>query len=199
MKKETGNPTKRVSVIIAWVLIVLFLIAAIALILRFTNNGTDTFKTFYVERDGKIFATTDSTTVESDQTVRFDVKYTFDFAMDEKKDFSVKVVSNAPEGNAFRYKVNGISCTYQSGMDMTAAFSVEKNTEEGYFTIKAPVLMSEVLEVVQSGTVELEQEPDLSEEAYFKILVTSYNGKSTIMLSVLIKLGLSLDHEQVVL
>lgn len=175
-----SKKTNKLSHVIVWILVILLLIGGIAVILKLTNNGTDSFKTFLVERDGKIYATTDKETLEEYAEVRFDVKYVFDVVNDESKDFSVKVVSNSDSETAFEYTVDGDLYFYKDGMDLTKAFGVEKHVEDGYFTITMPRDMLSVLSEIYDGTVELESEPDMLRDCYFRLLVTSYNEQSTI-------------------
>lgn len=175
---------KRVSKAIAWLLIVLFLAGALFVMIRLTNGGTDDFKTFYVERDGKIFAQEDSLRAIHGSEVKFNVNYTFSLFVDEPRDFSVEVVSCATQEAAFTYSVDGTTYRYSDDMDMTSAFDVETNIEGGFFTVRFPDTMKTALEAVYGGAVELSEEPNTAEYPYFKILVTSYNKESTICISV---------------
>lgn len=181
-----NSKAKKFWKIVAWILIILLLIGAIAIILRFTNNGTDEFKTFYVEQDGKIFATSDRAEALRGMTATFDVRYTFDKLVNkEKRDFTVAVVASA--ATEFEFEAGGVPMFYRDGTDMTAAFQVAKDVEAGKFTLKLPMTMSEALKTVYGKEIVLEEEPDLGAEPYFKILVTSYNEANTITLSLLLK------------
>lgn len=195
--KKRGTVLKVVSAI----LILLLLIGVIAIIFRFTNGFTDDFKTFYVEYQGKVLATTDRVELLKGQTEDFAVKYTFDSGKDEAREFSVKVVSASAEDAGFDYTVDGAEVSYPQGLDLSTAFALEKG-ERG-FSITVPKTMREVLETYYDGkAVTLENEPDMEKNAYFKIIVTSYNEKSAVTISLLVVNGtvggVELDKDSIV-
>lgn len=197
MKKNT---TKTVWFVILWLVIVFVLVALIAFVLRFSNNGTDEFKTFYVGQNGKVFATKDSVELIGGSKAEFDVKYTFDFVQKEKQDFNVRVVTAADEG--FDYTAGDEWFAYRDGIDVSEAFELEKDVQEGRFSITVPMSMKEVLTSLHGEDVMLDDEPDMSKTAYFKALVTSYNGEKVIELSMLISRvvisGVELDVSEIV-
>lgn len=197
MKKSTAKTAGRV---ILWVIAVLILVALIALILRFTNNGTDEFKTFYVGQGDKIFATKDSIEIMGGSKAELDVKYTFDIVQKEPRDFSVQIVTDAEE--TFNYSTNDERFSYRSGVDVGEAFHLETDVGNGHFQFTAPLSMQEILSSVHGEEVTLTEEPDLSKTPYFKILVTSYDGKKVIELSLLILRpeisGVELDQSGIV-
>ena len=82
----------KIGKIIAYVLIVLALVAAIGFIAYFTGGFTGGFKTFYVEVDGnQILTSANGYEMTVDDPMTVDVKYTMS---DEVSGYSVKVVPN---------------------------------------------------------------------------------------------------------
>lgn len=198
MSKQTRKKAGRV---IAWILLILLLVLGIALILRFTNNGTDTFKTFYVSQGNQIYATTDTVKVLSGTPAKFEVHYTFDVLGDTQREFKVQVLTYAEK--TFDYTVDGQPYEYRDGTDLTEAFETEKDVAGGKFTVQVPLTLEAALEKAYGGEVVFpEGEPDLSATPYYEIRVTSYNEKSVISLKLYVlppDIELTLDKDHVIL
>ncbi len=102
-------------VMIGFYVAVLFvLLAVVAVIFRFTNGGTDDFKTFYVQDENhSIFATTDTVPVYIGAPYEYSVDYTFEKFMGQKKDFSVKVLLNTAS-ESYK-KIKAVRFCYEYG------------------------------------------------------------------------------------
>ena len=189
--------TNKATKIITYILLVLAVITVIGVVAHFTNGFTSDFKTFYVTVDGKDVMTTYSggykVTVE--KPLQVDVKYTFNFATAETKDYSVKIVPNKIENSDFTYTVDGESKSFQSETDLTAAFEIDKG--EKSFTVKPKgKSLTEVLTAFYGTEV-----TDCENKGYtdmFTIIVTSYNGEASVKLNFTVAgkvTGVSFDKE----
>ena len=162
--------------VIGVILVLLLLAGIVAVIYRFTNGFNEDFKTFYVEYDGKQILTSDSELIlESGETNRFDVKYTFDTGQSEVKDYSVEIVPNVEKD--FEYTVNGEPYLFSRAGDLSAAFSLNK--QEGYFelTLQEDMTLQSVLEAVHSGQqVEVPENASDGNPFPYALIVSSYNG-----------------------
>ena len=162
--------------VIGVILVLLLLAGIVAVIYRFTNGFNEDFKTFYVEYDGKQILTSDSELIlESGETNRFDVKYTFDTGQSEVKDYSVEIVPNVEKD--FEYTVNGEPYLFSRAGDLSAAFSLNK--QESYFelTLQEDMTLQSVLEAVHSGQqVEVPENASDGNPFPYALIVSSYNG-----------------------
>lgn len=172
-KRKSGSLPK----IIAIIVVAVVLIFGVGLIYRFTNGFNEDFKTFYVEHDGKQILSTESTSrLAKGEDHRFDVKYTFDFVNSETRDYSVKVYSNISKDEIFSYTVNGLELPYKNGIDLTAAFEIEKT--ETYFTVKIPgdASLQSVLQALYAGkTVTVDETIEYKQPYLYTLVVSSYN------------------------
>lgn len=81
--------TNKATKIITYILLVLAVITVIGVVAHFTNGFTSDFKTFYVTIDGKdVMTSSGGYKVTAEKPLQVDVKYTFNFATDETKDYS---------------------------------------------------------------------------------------------------------------
>ena len=171
------NKTKTMK-IITYVLLALLLVGTIGLLARFTNGFKEDFKTFYVTYAGEEIMSEKSKTVLScGKEHRFDVTYVFeDLDEDaEPKSYYVEIVSNAEKGKEIEYTVDGIKRTYEDGMYLTKAFTIEK--EATYFIIRISEDMSleKVLESVYGKDVEAPRDMDCADPYLYTLVVTSYD------------------------
>ena len=186
---------------IAYVAILLVAVVIAGIIARFTNGFTDDFKTFYIRVDGKeIMSSADGYEITPEKPLHAEVKYTFSFASDESKGYSVKIVPNASDKSKdFSYTVNGEKKSFQSEEDFSEGFEIEKGESSFTITPKGATLT----EVLQAIYPEIETE-HLEEKAYndmFVLAVSSYNGKSSVRICFTLRskvTGIKLNKEAIV-
>ena len=184
--------------IITYIAIVLAVITVIGVVAHFTNGFTSDFKTFYVTVDGKdVMTSASGYRVTISKPLDVEVKYTFNFATDETKDYSVKIVPNKIENSDFTYTVDGERKSFQSETDLSDGFEIDK--AEKSFKIKPKgETIAEVLSAVYGKEV-----TDCENKGYtdmFTIIVTSYNGEASVKLdfSLAIRVaGITLDREAI--
>ena len=162
--------------VIGVILVLLLLAGIVAVIYRFTNGFNEDFKTFYVEYDGKQILTSDSELIlESGETNRFDVKYTFDTGQSEVKDYSVEIVPNVEKD--FEYTVNGEPYLFSRAGDLSAAFELNKQDSYFEFTLQEDMTLQSVLASVHSGQqVEVPENASDGNPFPYALIVSSYNG-----------------------
>ena len=185
--------------IITYIAIVLAVITVIGIVAHFTNGFTSDFKTFYVTVDGKdVMTSAGGYRVTTSKPLEVDVKYTFG-ALNNKvdKDYSLKIIPNNIPDKDFTYTVDGERKSFQSEMDLSDGFEIDKG--EKSFTIKPKgETISEVLSAVYGKSI-----TDCESKGYtdmFTIIVTSYNGEANVKLdfSLAIRVvGITLDKEAI--
>ena len=177
---------KKVSKVIAYVLLVAALIMAAGLILTFTRGGTTGFKTFYAEHNGKKLFGDEQLSLPAGEEQRFDVKYTFDaFVEEEQKDYTVSIVTHGTEANKFTYTADGEPYVFDASteMDVSQYFSLSKQADHFTMQLPADFSMSAVLGWLHEGkTIEVAKSVDVVVHWYFAIKIQSYNGENTIVL-----------------
>lgn len=186
----------KIGQVVSYIAILLVIVAVIGVVAHFTNGFTSDFKTFYVTVDGKdVMTSSGGYKVTTEKPLQVDVKYTFNFATDETKNYSVKIVPNKIENSDFTYTVDGESKSFQSQTDLTAAFAIDKG--EKSFTVKPKgKSLTEVLTAFYGTEV-----TDCENKGYmdmFTIIVTSYNGEASVKLNFTIAgkvVGVVLDRE----
>jgi len=184
--------------IITYIAIVLAVITVIGVVAHFTNGFTSDFKTFYVTVGGKdVMTSAGGYRVTTSKPLDVEVKYTFNFATDETKDYSVKIVPNKIENSDFTYTVDGERKSFQSETDLSDGFEIDK--AEKSFKIKPKgETIAEVLSAVYGKEV-----TDCENKGYtdmFTIIVTSYNGEASVKLNFSLAsrvTGITLDREAI--
>lgn len=133
--------------------------------------------------------------VTTEKPLQVDVKYTFNFATDETKNYSVKIVPNKIENSDFTYTVDGESKSFQSQTDLTAAFAIDKG-EKSFIVKPKGKSLTEVLTAFYGKEV-----TDCENKGYtdmFTIIVMSYNGEASVKLNFTVAgkvTGVSFDRE----
>ena len=163
---------KKIAKILAWILIVLLIAGLIGIVLRFTNNGTEDFKTFYIERNGKeIFSSKSKMNFVRGNTERFDVVYTFDVGKSEPREYNVTIIANNDVNYTFaagdgRYSWRNLG-------DVSSLFSLEKH--DTYFTFGLPSgdFRSDLEALFPGKAISYETEP--RDSYLYTLIVSSYN------------------------
>ena len=168
----------KATTIIAYVLIVLALVGVIGFIAKFTSGFTSDFKTFYVTIDGKdVMTEANHYAIGKSETMKVDIKYTFNSSNSEVSGYSVKIVPNVSEDKNFEFMVDGEVHSFYDIEDLTDGFIIEKS--ETSFTITPKGELTDILKAVYpEGEVS-----DCSEHNHynmFSLVITSYNGASTV-------------------
>ena len=187
---------KSITKFVSILLVLLIAVGAIGLIAKFTGGFTTDFKTFYVSIDGKDIVTQASGySLKKEEFLKVEVKYTFSSPDQEAQGYVVKVIPNSVEGKDFDFILDGDVYSFQAEDDLTNGFHIEK--EETSFTISPKGNLTEILKsVYPNSTIE-----DCSQYSYgnmFSLVVTSYNGKSSVVINFTViedVAGIGLDKE----
>lgn len=171
MSKKNSNTTNTIVAILS----LLFVVAIVAFVFKFTNGLNEDLKTFYIEHNGKQIVATDSQmTFDTESEHRFDCKY---ISNPDNNTFNLKVVPNVTEETDFNYTVDGKSYKWSEVQDLTACFNIDK--QNNFFVISFPVdfSMESILSslypesnVVISDSLSLYQ-------YYYTLHVSNYNEK----------------------
>ena len=200
MTKKKGSFIGTIIRLIVFILIVALLLGGIVFVFRFTNGGSESFKTFYLIHDGEDILTTNSKAVYlrgTDQ--RYDVKYTFDFVTNETRDYSVKIVSNAAADFDFIVDNGYYSWSYDV-KDLSSVFNLKKESTYFTFSVYEWISIKTIFQRLYPGkTVTFFNEVD-EKEYLFSLIVSSYNEKVTYKIDfALTDSGISLDYDHVIL
>lgn len=194
--KQTG---KTISKIVAYVLVLLVVVATIGLIVRFTGGFTSDFKTFYVTVDGKDVLTTSGGYLSSpEKPLKVDVKYIFNSAGGDASGYSVKVVPHVVEGKDFDFTLDDQVYSFQAETDLTAGFDIQR--EESSFTVAPKGKVTEVLQAVYPNNTIGDCDGKSYQDMY-ALIVTSYNGEQSVTLYFTLPedvSGVELDKEQII-
>ena len=167
--------------IISYVLIVLALVGVIGFIAKFTSGFTSDFKTFYVTIDGKdVMAEANHYAIGKNETMKVDVKYTFNSSNSEVSGYSVKVIPNAVDGKDFDFVVDDSVYSFQKEEDLTDGFIIEKKVNS--FTITPKGDLTDILRAVYPDS-KIADCTDKTYEDMFSLVITSYNGESTVIVN----------------
>ena len=157
-------------------LIVSILGVGVFFLLKHTDNFSSDLKTFYVEYENHHLATESDTVYCQRATYRFDIVYPFNFLNKEQKGYSVKVVPNVKAETA-EYVIDGNFYSFTEIRDVTKAFNIR--CEETYFTLSIPkdFTIKNVLETIYPDkTIEIDDEYLTSDEPFYTLIITSYDG-----------------------
>lgn len=194
--KQTG---KTISKIVAYVLVLLVVVATIGLIVRFTGGFTSDFKTFYVTVDGKDVLTTSGGYLASpEKPLKVDVKYIFNSAGNDASGYSVKVAPHVVEGKDFDFTLDDQVYSFQAETDLTAGFDIQR--EESSFTVAPKGKVTEVLQAIYPNNTIGDCDGKSYEDMY-ALIVTSYNGEQSVTLYFTLPedvSGVELDKEQII-
>lgn len=190
----------KIGKIIVYVLLLLAVVAAIGVIAHFTNGFTSDFQTFYVTVNGKdVMGSSGGFQVSPSEPLKVDVKYTFGFANDEQKGYSVKIVPNTSQGEDFDFTVGDETHKFYSEKDLSAGFTIKRSDDSFTIAPKGGTL-TDVLKAVypdrEISDCEQYGYPDM-----FTAVITSYNGEASVQVNFVIDgttTGVILDKEVIV-
>lgn len=167
--------TSKKSVIVNLVsaVVVVLIIALLAgFVWKFTNGGSEDFKTFYLERDGtKLLASHSNMNVECGKEYRFDVKYLF--SGDSKpREYHAEVVPN-PDVD-FKYVVDKKVLTWQD-TDISGVFALKKDAT--FFTVVIPpeLTLITLFEMLYPQSEVSFNSSEIPSQKLYSIVVTSDN------------------------
>ena len=174
----SGQTSKTVGKVIAYILVLLVGVAVIGIIFRFTGGFTSEFKTFYVSVAGKdVMTDTGGFTMTETQPLTAEVKYTFGTVGGDKSGYSLKIKPHKVEGSDFDFTLDGDVCSFQAEENLTAGFEIERG--EDFFKISPKGGLEEILQAVYPEN----EVGDCRGKGYtdmYALIVTSYNGKADI-------------------
>lgn len=176
-RKGDSSKLGYILIVVGVILLLVFIVGFIA---RFTNNFTSGFATFYVEHDGKTL-TADRGGYGFDKGVeyRFNVGYSLDVFNKEKLTYNVKIAPNITSETDFVFENADDRFKFSDKDDLTAQFKITKY--DGYFTLTADKLLSEVLASAYDGNFTGIPTVD-GELDYFKLVISSEDGSKRISL-----------------
>ncbi len=132
------SSTKTIVSILSALLILVLVGGAIYLIFKYTNGGSEGFKTFYLTHDGEgILSSSTERDTHVGQTYTYGVKYTFDFTdgeeQAEKRDYSVEILPNDDED--FTFYVDGKAKKWSDEKDFNELFGLKKEKDSFSFSV----------------------------------------------------------------
>lgn len=162
------------------VLALILILGFVLILLRFAGKSGSDYESFYISYNGSAYAASDEAWQAPGETLKFDINYIGGDHV--HKGYSVKVVSNASDKTDFSYTVDGKAHSFgKQALDFTAAFNPELNADN--FTLTMPNSMQEALQTVYpDSAVTVSDGVDLTEQPYFKIVVTAYDKKTQVEL-----------------
>ena len=169
MSKKNSAATNTIVAILS----ILFVIAIVGFVFKFTNGLNEDLKTFYLEHNGKQIVTSESNmTFDINSEHRFNCKY---ISNPDNNTFNLKVVPNVTEETDFEFTVDGKSYKWNEVEDLTSCFNIDK--QNNYFIISFPAdfSMAKILSSLYP-TSELITFDSLSlYNYYFTLHVSNYN------------------------
>lgn len=179
--------------VIAFVAICFVIILVFGVISKYTSGFTSSFKTFYIQANGKdIFTTASNYVLSPEEELHVEVRYTFTNENEEFRGYNVKIVPNKVQDNDFNVVTSTGTYSFQAEEDYTKAFDIQKyNT---YFTIQPKGDLNDTLSSYFGSEVE-----DCTDNAYdnmFILVVSSYNEESIV--TIYFTIGETQDTGQVI-
>ena len=188
----------KIGRVFSYAVVLLVIIAVVGIFARFTNGFTSEFKTFYVSVNGKEVLSADKGyTVAPYSPLFVEVKYTFAFAETETMDYSLQIVPNKTDED-FYFSVDGETHYFGDETDLTNGFSIDKR-ENSFTVVPKGVTLQEVLQAAYPQNV-VTCDCNGYDDAFI-LVVTSYNGKSSVKIYFTLERGVSgvtLDRKEIV-
>lgn len=172
---------KKVSKVIAWILIVLLLAAGIGVIFVFTDGLRGDFKTFFIELDGERIVSSDTKRLfRRGEDYRFEMKYLFGKSQEERAgDYSVKIVAN-PEAE-IEFVIDEYDFSWKGVRDITKCFDLQQDSSGFTFKVPEEITFRSVIGKLYPGQ-ELSSAPSESklQDLYpYMFLITDGSGEET--------------------
>ncbi len=166
--------------VVIYVMLILAMVACIGFIFRYTNGFSSDFSTFYVSTEGKdVMSSSGGYFISSGTSLKVDVCYAFSVDGTEHNGYSVKVIPHKVGNNDFDFTLDGMTYAFSEEEDLTKGFDIDIGQTS--FTIKAKGGITDILQnVYPEMTV-----GNCDDKVYsdmFTLIVTSYNGKSSVYL-----------------
>ena len=188
----------KIGRVFSYAVVLLVIIAVVGIFARFTNGFTSEFKTFYVSVNGKEVLSADKGyTVAPYSPLLVEVKYTFAFAETETQDYFLQIVPNKT-GEDFYFSVDGETHYFSDETDLTNGFTIDKR-EKSFTVAPKGVTLQEVLQAAYPQNVVTCDCKGYDDT--FILVVTSYNGKSSVKIYFTLERGVSgvtLDRKEIV-
>lgn len=173
---KTGNrgiTAKNVIALALAILILFGLVAGIWILLKYTNGGTEDFKTFTIEVDGEPVVASKTAWDFRPGTHEVKITYLFDWITGEEKEWSVKM--QPKPGASYDYTVDGSVYPWSDAKEIEKAFSLKKEADG--FTFTVPGDHKEVLAALYPGqTVSAPAKDELKDLCLYELVVSSYDG-----------------------
>lgn len=170
---KARKTTSIVIKICTYCILLLVLAGGVGFLAFFTNGFKSDFKTFYVQYGSENIIESKQMVLPCNKELKFDCRYLFESASNQNNmGFDVKIL---PGGADFDFLVDGQTVSYAREKDLTSGFDL--TIHDSGFVLICNRNVAKVLERVYEGyTVDV---PDGMENR-FKLVVTSYNGKSAV-------------------
>lgn len=166
--------------LVSFLIVALLVAVAVGVILKYTNGGNESFKTFYVQYgNDKILSseTGKKMKLESEKLYYFEVGYTFDIGNEEPRDYSVCVVPNTKVN--FSFLVDGKPFYWKGDVpELSQNFGLKKSPTSFSLFVPANTSLQTILQGVYAGkTVEVPTMEEIGTEYLYTLVISSYNGK----------------------
>ena len=158
------------------VLILLAVVGSGFFIYKHTDGCNSEFKTFYVEYNGHHLPAESSDIYSQNMEYKFDIVYPFGFIDKEQKGYDVKVIPNA-NAEAVLYVIDDRYYSFRDLNDITSAFKITKEDDSFTLSIPKDFTIKTVLEkIYPDKTIEIDEEYLNYDEAFYTLIISSYNG-----------------------
>lgn len=168
--------------LISFLIVALLVVVAVGVILKYTNGGNESFKTFYVQYGSDKILSTDTEKqikLESEKLYYFEVGYPLDVGKEEPRDYSVSVVPNVK--NDFDFTADGEYLSWKGDVpELSQYFGLKKSTTSFTLYVSENTSLQTILQGVYEGkTVNSPTVQEIGSEYLYTLMVSSYNGKIT--------------------
>lgn len=176
----SNKKSNSIVTVVSFLIVALLVAVGIGVILKYTNGGNESFKTFYVQYgNDKILSseTGKKMKLESEKLYYFEVGYTFDVGNEEPRDYSVCVVPNTKVN--FSFSVDGKPFYWKGDVpELSQYFGLKKLPTSFSLFVPSNTSLQTILQGVYAGkTVEVPTMEEIGTEYLYTLVISSYNGK----------------------